>query len=365
LTAPWAPVFVVGVSRSGTNLLRAIFNKHSEIWVPSETHYFDDLRPRLGDGAKGRLSKRAQEEVERYFLALGHRPYGWGGDPAESAISQEELRALAAERGATGDAYFWSFCTIRARQHGKSRWAEKTPRHVYRIDDIFSAFPDAKIVCLIRDPRAVAASYRDWHLAKKRNADPNRLQRSADVERARRSYNIVLMSLLWRGVVHNSYAALRKHGMDRVRVVRFESLVLRPAETLRELCQWLGIGYESEMMDVQLVNSSYSAASEHPSGISTDAVDRWRSKLSPVEVAVIQRCCRGFMDELQYEMLPVEISRLRFAWRFASVVPAAVRATLANRARFGRALDYVLRRAAPALSRSSLPQGAAGTSRPG
>src|SRR4051794_22824414 len=149
------PDFVVGSSRSGTNLLRAILNKHSEVWIAAETHYFDDLRPRLGVEAAAPLSPEGRARAERYFLALGHRPYGYGGDPAQSTIDADELRALAEELGGSGDATFEAYCLLQARRRGKTRWAEKTPRHVYRIDDLLAAFPEAKVVCLIRDPRAV------------------------------------------------------------------------------------------------------------------------------------------------------------------------------------------------------------------
>ena len=46
-------IFVVGASRSGTNLVRALLNAHSTLWISAETHYFDDLRPRLpGNGTE-------------------------------------------------------------------------------------------------------------------------------------------------------------------------------------------------------------------------------------------------------------------------------------------------------------------------
>jgi hypothetical protein len=345
-----APVFVVGASRSGTNLLRAILNRHSEIWIPAETHYFDDLRPRLGAGATTRLDGSTRKRVEDYFLALGHRPYSWGGDPEQSAVDRDELAALAGELGGTGDAYFQAFCALRARQRGKSRWAEKTPRHVYRIAEILGVFPDARIVCLVRDPRGVIASYRDWHRSTPNSPPDLAAARAADQERTRRSYNIVLVSLLWRSVVRSALTALRRHGPERVYLQQFERLALEPEAAVAELCEWLGLGYEPTMLDVPVKNSSYSMGDE--TGVSREPVDRWRAALSPAEVAVIQRCCGELMDELGYERIPVAVSTVRVALAWASLVPATVRAAVANRSRLGRPLQYVRRRVAPALDRS-------------
>ena len=89
-------IFVVGASRSGTNLVRALLNAHSTLWVSGETHYFDDLRPRLPGNGTEPLAGEDRERCERYFLALSHRAFGQAGDPDESRLDRDELRALAA-----------------------------------------------------------------------------------------------------------------------------------------------------------------------------------------------------------------------------------------------------------------------------
>ena len=272
-----SPVFVVGASRSGTNLVRALLNRHSELWVSAETHYFDDLRPRLpGEGTQP-LDGAGRDLCERYFLALSHRAFGQAGDPAESRVEADELRSLAQELGGSGDAYFEALCRIRAGLRSRPRWGEKTPRHVYRIDDVLAAFPEGQVVCLVRDPRAVVASYRDWHGAAERRGVTESDELAADRRRSRRSYNPVLMSLLWRGVVQASYQALHRHGAERVRIQRFERLAERPEDETRELCAWLGLAYEPAMLEIPVVNSSYATAGE---GVSTEPLDRWRERLS-------------------------------------------------------------------------------------
>ena len=44
MTTGARPLFVVGPSRSGTSLMRALLNGHADIALAGETHYFDDLR---------------------------------------------------------------------------------------------------------------------------------------------------------------------------------------------------------------------------------------------------------------------------------------------------------------------------------
>jgi hypothetical protein len=341
-------IFVVGASRSGTNLVRALLNAHSTLWVSAETHYFDDLRPRLPAGP---LDGEDRERCERYFLALAHRAFGQGGDPGESRIERDQLRALAEELGGSGDAYFAALCRLRAELHDRERWGEKTPRHVYRIDELLTAFPEAKVVCLVRDPRAVVASYKDWHGAAARRGVTESPELEADRERSRRSYNAVLMSLLWRGVVRASFAALERHGAERVRVERFERLAASPEQEVRELCGWLDLEYEPALLEIPVVNSSYATSG---AGVSSEPVERWRERLSPSEVGIVQSVCEPLLSQLGYAPDGVNVSPLRLAWAWGTVPFAATRAALVNRKRLGKATEYLRTRAKTALSRGPL-----------
>ena len=342
-----APIFVVGASRSGTNFVRALVNAHSGIWMSAETHYFDDLRPRLG---RGPLADRERELCEQYFLALAHLAYGRGGDPDQAKIDAGELRTLAVRLGSTADAYFEAFCVLRARMHGKEIWAEKTPRHAFRIAEMLEAFPNAKIVCLVRDPRAVVASYRDWHRGGTRaGLDPeDEAGLAAERARSKRSYHPILASLMWRGVIRAEHEALRRFGGERIRLERFEDLVAAPEPSVRALCAWLELEFEPQMLEIPVVNSSYAGSS------GPEAVDRWRVKLRPRELAAVERCCGELMEEVGYSRESPRISAPAYAAAWLTVPYATARAALANRRRLGNALEYVRRRGTLAFSKGSI-----------
>lgn len=52
---------------------------------------------------------------------------------------------------------------IQAFLRGKSRWVEKSPNHVYYMNEIFAARSDVKVVLMLRDGRDVALSLRKRH----------------------------------------------------------------------------------------------------------------------------------------------------------------------------------------------------------
>ena len=347
LLAVGSPIFVVGASRSGTSVMQAMLNRHPKIELQGESHYFDDLRPRMAGQLETRLRDGDMRKmVEDYFLALEHRPYGHAGDPEKSTMPRHELRAAAETLGETVDAYFESFCKIYTVRAGAHRWGEKTPRHVYRIANMIGAYPDAQVIGMVRDARAVVASYRDW-----KNQGGFDLQKDpeharalqADESRARRSYHPILASMLWRGSVRAILGARERFGAERVRLQRYEDLVQRPEQAARDVCQWLSVPFDATILDVPMRNSSYSSYAQE-SGFQTQAVDRWREKLSDRELAVIQRVCRKELQGAGYELLDVGAHHLYYVWSWITLPFAGVRAVLANRERIHNLPAYIWRR---------------------
>jgi hypothetical protein len=337
-----APIFVVGPSRSGTTLVRSILNGHPALSIAPETHYFDDLRPRLGERALRPLDDGDRASVEKYFRALENRFYGQDGGPGEVPTDAGELRRQALALGGTADSYFEAFCRVRMNALGKSRWGEKTPRHVFRIAELLGVWPQAKVVCLVRDPRAVVASYRDWKRAK------SPAGASADRVRATKSYHPVLSALLIKGAVEASRQAQRRFGEDHVLLLRYEDLVLEPEASVRALADWIGVDYAPSMLEV---SDKYGSYGDVGGGISQAPLERWRKKLSPTEISVIQTCCRSTMEQTGYARERVAPPPLELARTWASVPVAVIRATLVNRNRLGRASEYVLKRLRLALAR--------------
>ena len=289
---------------------------------------------------------------EDYFLSLVDRPYGRGGDPGRSTkLSRDELRSAAARIGPGADAYFVAYCELLAHKRGKSRWGEKTPRHVFRIDEILAVWSDAKVICLVRDPRAVVSSYRWW----KRESEKTRAQPAKDESwalddrRAEKSYNVFVISMLWRAAMRASLDARERHGSQRVRLQRYEDLVLDPESEVRQLTEWLGLDYDPSLLDVVVSNSSFVLPSDR--GISTEAVDRWSTKLPAGELSVVQRLCGSLMRSVGYSPVKITASPLKVGWVWATVPVAVGRALLVNRHRLGNPLEYVVRRARLATGR--------------
>lgn len=131
-----APIFIGGMFKSGTTLLRAMLGQHSNIAAGLETYWFDlDL-----SGSDVKASREHVTKTARLF-----------------DIDPQAAWAMA-ERACRAEAFLDAFMAQVAARQGKSRWAEKTPGNIVHIDRIVAFWPRAKVIHILRDPRDVFSS---------------------------------------------------------------------------------------------------------------------------------------------------------------------------------------------------------------
>jgi Sulfotransferase family len=148
---PPAP-FVVGVSRSGTTLLRLMLDAHPDLTIPAETHFV----PMVANVCDELAEQGASSETirERALATMTGHPR-WGDfllDPEEVRERMEQCDPIT-----TSDAIraFYEAC---AAQQGKPRWGDKSPPYTYKAPRVQAALPEAHFIHIIRDGRDVALS---------------------------------------------------------------------------------------------------------------------------------------------------------------------------------------------------------------
>jgi hypothetical protein len=342
-----APLFIVGASRSGTAMLRSILMQSEVVSLTGETHFFDDLRPRFIGKTLDEMESGDLEKCCDYFRAQTDRPYGKNGNPENSWLSRTELLSSAKTFGTDVDALFEAYCKLSASRSGAKIWGEKTPRHIFRINDIVEKFPDARFICMVRDPRAVVASYRDW----KYQGSASSLEQDADYKkvvsheenRTSKSYHIIISSMMWRAAANAALQAQETLTARKVKIVRYEDIISCPEKTISDICDWLEIEYQPEMLTVPLHNSS-AFTFQASAGISQAPQNRWREVLSQNEIAMVQSSVHGPMTRLGYEKESCK-KTLSYTIKAYLTLPHSVwTAARANRSRYGSVSTYVVKR---------------------
>lgn len=260
------PVFIVGCARSGTTLISRIVDRHPEIAVFHETHYYPVFYPHRR--LYGDLSCRRNLEALLSDLA------SWLRLRQLEAPSLDEIRRCLQEASFGG--VLAGLLAWYARKRGKARAGEKTPEHYRFLSDIQRDFPQSPIVFIVRDPRDVAVSMR------KAFRTP-----------------IADAAWTWRRA-WECYAASTK----RPHLVRYERLVQDPEEEVRALCKFLDAAYEPGMLDfyrdvpARLANIPHHRKLTSP--VDGASVGRYR-ELSTPEIATIESICAEGMEAFGYD----------------------------------------------------------------
>jgi hypothetical protein len=223
------PLFVVGAERSGSTLLRLMLDHHPRISCPHQLEFAVD---RLGDDGRWPDvdAYRAWLQQDGIFLRSG----------------------FAIDAGLDYRRLVDGFLLQRSR--GRPVVGGSVHRHFGRL---LQLWPGARMIHILRDPRAVARSVVTMGWAGNAWAGARRW---------------VVAELDWDRVCERLEP-------ERRHEVRYEDLVRQPEETLRGVCAFLGLAYDEAMLSYPQ-DSTYSAPSPERLG-------RWREELSPAEQALV------------------------------------------------------------------------------
>jgi hypothetical protein len=213
-----SPIFIGGLDRSGKTTMRAFLHSHPNIAIPAVgsnmwTYFYNQY----GD-------LRNPENFERCLSDMLSYKHVLHLDPDPERIRREFLQ------GPQNYARLFSLFLIHfADRENKPRWGVQTGLIERYADQIIEAYPGAKIIHMLRDPRdRYAGSLELW---------PNgRLRAGGSVSR-------------W---FYTTYLAKRNNEKypKAYMVVRFEDLIRNPELTIRRVCDFLDEKYYSDMLEM-------------------------------------------------------------------------------------------------------------------
>lgn len=257
VSGPERPVFVVGPPRSGTTLVRVALNRHPDLQVISETHLYDiwaSRFPGLRDGDRASF-------VSYWQAFTATDGFRWLDLPADEvperldAWGRWDLTAVMA-----------ALLSVARTTHRVPRVGEKTPDHGRHLDDLLAGFPDARVVFVVRDPRATVAS-------------------ELRLRAAWASDDPVVAARRWaRGV-----APLASfHDDPRVHLVRYEDLVTDPVASLHAICAHVELPYVDDLAAGGEGHPDYLHGDHDPwATIEPGSLGTWRRELDAATLATI------------------------------------------------------------------------------
>ncbi len=146
------PIFIAGLQRSGTSLMRGIIGSHPTVaifqWdLPLWTSFYDRYKYKNLDDVT--IWCQLIQEI------LSHTKV----QEASIILDRNAIfKAVDGESHVACGVIFEHILRQYATQVGRPRWGLKTPNNEFYAEAIFKAYPNAKMIHMIRDPRDVAVS---------------------------------------------------------------------------------------------------------------------------------------------------------------------------------------------------------------
>jgi hypothetical protein len=333
-------IFVVGNSRSGTTLMGLVLGLNSQVFTFEELHFFEQLW--LPQDRHRNLTPAEAEMLAAKLLAIQASDYISQGNPKEFAETATAIIQEMPEDQRTSTDVFKAFLLYVAHQKGKEIPCDQTPRNVLYIPEILELYPDARIINMIRDPRDVLLSQKyKWKI---RFLGATNIPYREAV-RSWINYHPFTISKLWNASVQ---AADKFADHPRVRTIRFEDLITKPDTILQEVCEFVGLDYDPEMLNVPQNEggvSSHKKQTPGAKGIDNKAAGKWkRGGLSSAEIHICQQITQPNMLKHGYENSDVKLNPIAVASSWAFLPAKLSLALLFNLHRTRNIIEAIKRR---------------------
>lgn len=315
-------VFITGMFRSGTTLIARMLHAHPQIAFASDPYarLFKAFRNSAVQSVlgAGQIDPAAPlddyyfyPEKQRVMAAVQQTSF----DLPAGALDLADLRGQIAQasqpyspqiapfladlRGETFSQLFSSGLAIIERAYGDAQTAYLGLKEVWAGEfapHLLDAFPQAKVIHVLRDPRAVSAS--------------------KNVKNAK--YPWLFLARQWRKLATLAWAhdqsSFPYH--DRVLVVRFEALVADPTPQAQRLCDFLGLPFHENLTDPTTFTAGdgtpWAQNSSHYSGqqqFNTGSLDKWQETLTLAQIQFIESLCFAEMRVFDYTFKALEAMR--------------------------------------------------------
>ena len=274
-------VFILGVQRSGKTLLRLILNSHSYIAIPEEAAF---LRPIIKKKyIYNEISGKDLKRIYNYLKNSSHYAL-WNYDSSKFLNWLEKQHSISLKEFINN--LFMSY----AESEGKIRWGDKTPSLFRKLNFLHILFPEAKFIHVVRDGRGVFDSWR-------------RIDSTKD--------NVTVVALEWCYKIYKIERFLELLPPSNKYTLRYEDLVINPEETMKNLCGFMQVEYEPQMMDFYK-KSKYYVGSHHSKlifkPITSENLQKWKINLSGKEIKVFNLLAKRYLKKYGYEVDNVKLS---------------------------------------------------------
>ena len=314
-----SPIFVSGLSKSGTSMVKTLFDGHPDLFVvpPNELlfFFFSDLpsmnRIKAAEptGDPSRLLRNlARSEYNVRMNQPGAADYREQFNV--SAFTEDVDRLEVSSYREAMERLFGAYarnCTTFSGDPAAVRFLAKSIWETEYFPDLLDWFGDMKFLYVLRNP------YAHFHSAVK------------SMRGGRKGHEG--MKLTWRNrfpfigrqlaLMRTSYYLMRKYRKlfgDHFYVLVFDRLLEDPDAELKRVCDFLDIEFHPTLRCPTILGQPWGGNSwyvENYDGIDKRPLTHWQDKISQLEIKYVNRHFQDVVEEFGFKVLAEDCSILR------------------------------------------------------
>lgn len=268
------PLFIVGMPRSGTKLLRNLLNQHPGIGIPViESHFFPFMINQFGY-----QPHFDQKEIfDQFYAEFTRTAFFWNMKMRDRILTKDEL-------GFTANLSSWASIFevilkfyVPPGKDGEFIWGDKTPGYLQNISLLRHIYPRARFLHIIRDPRDYCLSVRKtW----KKN-----IFRAADA---------------WQKKIEEGRLQAKQLGSD-YKEIRFEDLLDNPELILPDICHFIDCAFDVRMLTLDQAAEYFGDAKGHTEILRTNK-EKYEEQLTAAQIERIEEIVYPVAISLNYQI---------------------------------------------------------------
>ncbi|SHG68590.1 Sulfotransferase family protein [Fodinibius roseus] len=257
---PKLSLFIVGLPRSGTKLLRELLNNHDQIFIPSiEAYFIPHLVQKYEDKllSLDEVNDVITEIKKSLFFFYYRESFNFG----KLVKEETTVKKLIGE--------IWQKLAMEKENKDIRILGDKTPRNIYHIQFLLNSFPKAKIIHIVRDPRDnVLSAKKTW------------------------GKNIFRAAYKWQQGINK----VNEVGENRKRLIEisYEDLLRDTEIVLRRLCTFIGINYQEG------ISKLYRKVEDREGIIDENNYNKYLDEMSADEIKYIEGLTKKGIQKYNY-----------------------------------------------------------------
>jgi len=315
-------------------MMGRILGNHSSVFTFKELHFFGTI---WTNHSESTLDRGKQVDLLSRLLCIEKNGLFQQGNISDF---NKKASAILANKDVSNPLSIYELFLEKMTSDNKCFIAcDQTPKNMYYLNEILSYFPNAKVINMVRDQRDVLLSQKNkW---KRRFLGASAIPLSEAI-RSYINYHPILTAKVWKSSLEYSS---RFTNNSRVRVVRFEDLLVEPIRIVKELCQFLEIDFNQEMLKVPVIGSSIQQDVKNQFLIDSSKKEKWKNGgLNSAEIYLSQLVTNGMMKKFKYDVEKYSFPPIRTLFYLISFPIKLILAFLLNIKRMGNIVEVIKKR---------------------